>query len=114
MRKARRASHPRVNCCITGCKRGTTRLEPNANGEPVEWICGEHWRQVPKSWRTRMSLFGRRYRSARRKGDVEQMHRCARLWWQRFDKAKALFDQDPPSDEIPPLMAEQLRKDGLL
>jgi hypothetical protein len=65
------SGYPRVNCCIDGCHRGTTRIKPlqpghydiESGGQP-EWICSVHWRLVPRSWKRRRSLFWRRLRKA--------------------------------------------------
>lgn len=81
------AGYPRVNCSIPGCGRGTTRLrpgwDPDTNG-PVEWICGRHWRLVPKEWKRRRRLL---WKHLNRNWpdctdwndlDVEQRHRAQR------------------------------------
>ena len=52
---------PRTNCCIPGCNRGTTTIEPMPAGHVSmdtgrgrhEFICGKHWRLVPRSWKRR-------------------------------------------------------------
>lgn len=44
---------PRINCCIPGCRRGTTKLE---NPEDDEIICGPHWRMVPAATKRRRRL----------------------------------------------------------
>lgn len=43
----------RVRCLCPGCRRTTAK--PFA-----EWICGVHWRSVPKAMRGRMFRFRRR------------------------------------------------------
>jgi len=104
-----RPVYPRVFCCIPGCKRSTTRIAPPC--ESV--ICGSCWRRAPKHLRDYYSRFSRRLTIARKRNSdrvallehvVDQAFR--RVW-------KALLEQ-PLGDDIPTLMREQLRKDGLL
>lgn len=40
----------RVNCCIPGCRRGTTKLE---DPEDDEIICSTHFRMVPAATKRR-------------------------------------------------------------
>lgn len=57
----------RMHCLVPGCRhtrgirKGETRL-------PGEWICGDHWRLVPRYLRARRTSLWRRYRL--RLGDV--------------------------------------------
>lgn len=51
----------RIACCVPFCRR-TTRA-----GGFEEWICGNHWRSVPRTLRARKTRLIRRYR--RRHGD---------------------------------------------
>ncbi len=54
---------------VEGCRRGTTRIEPWPDGTiGVEtclphptWICGPHWRQVPKRLKRRRTFLYRRW-----------------------------------------------------
>ena len=44
-----RPVYQRSGCCMPGCRRWSTRFEH-------EWLCGEHWRLVPrtlKAYRTK-------------------------------------------------------------
>jgi hypothetical protein len=43
----------RIRCAVPFCRRTTARFRP-----PTEWICGDHWRLVPKVMRR---VHGRRY-----------------------------------------------------
>lgn len=60
--------YARTNCCITGCRRGTTTIEPlprdcismDTGKGRHEWICSVHWRLIPKSWKRRRRRFHRR------------------------------------------------------
>lgn len=113
MRKAR-PRYPRVNCLVPGCKRGTTRCAPEADGSEPEIICDPHWRTVPITWRKRLSLYRRRYTLAERKGDERGMEVAARCWWHRWEAITRLFKQPAQGEAIDPLMAEGLRKAGLL
>ena len=115
--RPQRSGFPRVNCIVDGCARGTTRIRPDADGAQGDWICADHWRTVPKAWRRRLSLFGRRARAAEKRGDDEKMQRAARAYWSLWARIVALFDPDTaPSDEagLPLTMREELRRIGLL
>src|SRR5262249_21584816 len=50
----------RTYCCVPYCRHTSRKFTS-------EWICGEHWRGVPKASRRRLSMVRRRYR--RRFGD---------------------------------------------
>ena len=90
-------------------------MPPSEDGTAPEWICGEHWKRVPKTWRQRLSLYRRRYNAAERKGDEEGMRVAARVWWSRWERCKALFAEDQHKDgDMPALMQEDLRRVGLL
>lgn len=109
-----RTGYPRVNCLVPGCKRGSTRFAPGEDGTAPEIICGPHWRTVPIAWRRRQALFSRRYRLAERKGDERAMQVSSRCWWSGWDRIKRLLTEQPHSDGLDPMMAEGLRKAGLL
>ena len=49
----------RIACCVPFCRRTTARFRP-----PTEWICGDHWRGVPKRLRGLYSLAKRRKKPA--------------------------------------------------
>lgn len=107
MKKVGRPSYPRIGCSVKRCHRGTSRLPPGN-----VYICPNHWRQVPKSWKRRLSLFRRRAGAA---STDEQYDRAARAWWATFRRIVKLFDEDHvQGDQMPAIMKEQLRKDGLL
>lgn len=98
-----------TTCLIADCNRRTTRCEA-----ATEWICATHWRMVPRSWKRRLSLFRRVYAKAERRGDVVDMDRAARAWWKAWNRIKALFEVEALQGDVPPALAEVLRKDGLL
>lgn len=106
--KQGRPRHPRINCCIPGCKRGTTTFEPG-----TIMICGKCWRKAPKAMRQRWTKFRRRETLARKR-DHPHADRWGFLAHDIFERIRALLEGEAPPDEMPPLMAEQLRKDGLL
>lgn len=114
MKIKRRQRYPRINCLVPGCKRGTTTVPPNFDGSEPEIICDPHWRTVPLAWRKRLTLYRRKYSRAAKIGDAEKMDVAARCWWRRWEAIKRLFVASAANSNLEPLMAEQLRKDGLL
>lgn len=72
----------RIQCCIPFCRRtrGGRKGDPLRDGS--EWICGEHWRLVPRRQR---QAYGRYAREWRRFGAWEPA--AARLW--RWIKRRA-------------------------
>lgn len=64
------SGHPRVNCCVEGCRRGTTRIEPLPEGgywletgtADPEWLCEVHWRRVPGWLKHRRRILLRAWR----------------------------------------------------
>lgn len=103
--------HPRINCCITGCKRGTTQFEPGCLV-----ICGKCWRKAPKPLRTRYTDCHRMARKYRRRLDEEKAsvfeHRAHRVWCSIRDVLEGRDTEAAPTG-LPPLMAEELRSIGL-
>ena len=51
----------RIPCCVPFCRR-TTRRRPEWTGE-VEWICGPHWKAVPRDLKLNVSRWRRRLRA---------------------------------------------------
>lgn len=113
--KRPRPTYPRVECLAPGCRRGTTRIKPHADGSPGEWVCADHWRTVPKAWRQRLSLYGRRYRAAVARGDDRAIGVAARCWWRRWEAIKATLcdPADVGEGDLPITMGEELRRLGL-
>lgn len=106
-----RPSYPRINCCVKGCTRGTTTVEPG-----VRIICGKCWRRAPKALRDRASRWQRRARRFDRDGQWDRAELCARRADIAFESIRAMLSGDHAgevSDQIPPLMVEELRKAGL-
>lgn len=54
---AERARYERSCCCVLGCRRWSTLF-------PAEWMCAEHWKMLPKAWRTVLRRSWRRERDA--------------------------------------------------
>lgn len=108
--------HPRVNCVVAGCQRGTARLPPGKEGSTPEFICGSHWRSVPKPWRTRISLYRRRFFAARRKDDQRGMEVAYRCFWNRWDSSVDLLNnpQSVMHGDLPASLATRLAAQGLL
>lgn len=81
------SGHPRVNCCVPGCRGGTTTIQPfpegccdlETGGEP-EWICSRHWPRVP------------RLLKARRRALIRQWRRLTRRY-----RTTAFWELDPGS-----------------
>lgn len=47
--------HPRVNCCVIGCRRGSTKWPV-----PYELLCGEHYRMADKALRMKRARVRRK------------------------------------------------------
>lgn len=95
---------------MDGCKRGTTTLPP-----PVTIICGKCWRKAPDYMRKRWSRLRRRATLADKRGDVEQGRRWEAMATRVFWRIHRVLQGDGEAGQgMNPLMAEQLRKDGLL
>lgn len=71
MRPKRQTSgFPRVGCSVEGCRRGTTRIRQLPPGHywldtgtsDPGWLCGEHWRRVPRALKRRHRLFAARFK----------------------------------------------------
>lgn len=68
----------RLACLVPGCThtRGQHRGEPPIRpGE--QWVCGEHWRQVPTQMRR---IKARAFRKARRAGTQAAWRVAQRIW----------------------------------
>lgn len=107
---SKRPSYPRINCCIAGCKRGTTTCEPG-----IRIICGKCWRRAPKDMRKLASQWRARANHFERKGDHERAEIAGRWANRGFENIRKLLngESEQPSG-IDPLMAEELRKAGLI
>lgn len=106
-----KVAHPRINCAIAGCKRGSTRFPPGN-----EVICGQHWQKIPVAWRRRFALYKRRFNAARMKADERGMEVAGRCLESRWQRMKQLLS-NPESlmvGGIPATVAEQLRREALL
>ena len=68
--KAQTSGFPWVRCCAEDCWRCTSRIKPIEDGRvwldtgtaDPGWICGEHWRRVPKRLKARHRALVRRLR----------------------------------------------------
>lgn len=77
-------------------------------------ICGKCWRRAPKVMREQFLLARRRANRFLKAGNPrgeEWMRRSDFHFWRIH---ALLTESEPDGDDLPPLMAEQLRKDGLL
>lgn len=108
-----RRAHPRIACVVEGCKRGTTRFPPLEDGRRIEFICGEHWRRIPSSWRKRLAMLKRRATMARKRGDHERAERIVRAECRAWARCKSAFDAPPVDDELPAGLAMHLADLGL-
>lgn len=94
------SGHPKVLCLIPGCGRFTTCLEPlppntvwleHPKDPDHRWICGAHWRLVPRYMKRRRSALVREWRALRRCYRVRSFHQLApgspeRLRWVRLER----------------------------
>lgn len=130
-----RSGFPRVPCSVEGCTRGTTRIETNpawtwletGTAEPG-WLCGIHWRRVPRALKARRSAVLRLRRKLLRRGKVEaywelppgspariRLLRIGQLivtTWTRC-VCVAAGEGTPEAEALPPALAEELRRVGL-
>lgn len=107
---AKSPSYPRINCCVKGCKRGTTKCEPG-----VRIICGKCWRRAPQDMRQLANRWRLRARRFYERGDEHRAVIAGRWATRAFDNVLAILNgqgEEAPG-VIPPLMAEELRKAGL-
>lgn len=106
----KRPSFPRINCCIAGCKRGTTKVEPG-----VRIICGVCWRRAPKETRAAVTRWQKRGRQFAARGDEQRADLAFRRAHILFERIRMLLsDEGEPSPGLHPVMAEELRKAGLI
>ncbi len=106
----KRPSFPRINCCIKGCKRGTTTCEPG-----VRIICGKCWRRAPKDMRTLASIWRARANRFEKKGDHERADIAGRWANRAFENIRKLLSGESETIfGMDPLMAEDLRNAGLI
>lgn len=106
----KRPSYPRINCCIAGCKRGSTKFEPG-----TRIICGKCWRRAPKENRAAVTLWQKRGRQFVARGEEMQADLAFRRAHIHFERIRALLsDEGEPSPGLHPVMAEELRKAGLI
>ena len=106
--KPPRARHPRINCSIPGCKRGSTAFEPGTH-----MICGKCWRKAPREQRREYGLWRGRLTRAEKRDDP----RAGAYAWKvnaAWNVVLRTLTESPIEGEISPLMAEELRKAGLL
>ncbi|MFO6448942.1 hypothetical protein ACLBKU_17555, partial [Erythrobacter sp. NE805] len=93
-----------------GCKRGTTKVEPG-------WtiICGKCWRRAPKDMRILASTWRARANRFDRKGDQERAEIAGRWANRAFENIRKLLSGETEQCwGMDPLMAEDLRKAGLI
>jgi hypothetical protein len=129
------SGHPRVSCCIPGCTRGTTRIEQpegviwleTGTADPG-WMCGPHWRRVPKLLKSRRRLLITHWRGLLRRGKVRSLwelppgsprrvravrsERLIRAVWKRCVRI-ASGDDRVDDAGLPPGLQEELRRAGL-
>lgn len=71
----------RVRCLVPFCRRTTPA---GRFGADAQWICGDHWRAIPKP---RRRVWGRLRKRWRRYGPQAGVHFDAR-WWRIWDRLK--------------------------
>lgn len=68
----------RLSCVVPGCRH--TRGQRKGEGpirEGQQWVCGEHWRAVPKQMR---GILARARRRANRRPTENNIRSFQRLW----------------------------------
>jgi hypothetical protein len=78
--------HPRINCCIFGCKRGTTKWPIGS-----EIICGKCWRLVSKSTKRWYRKIHREVERVRALDEQPRDHITPKEWreWDRAHRMGA-------------------------
>ena len=115
MRPKRKTSgYPRVECIVPDCKCGTTRFPPLSNGHLVSYICPKHWRPVPKHWKRRLSLFRRREKAYRLKGDDHKADMALRCEIRHWERIKRFVLAGYGVSGLPVDLESELRRVGLL
>lgn len=105
-----RPVYPRIGCSVPACKRGATCFEPG-----VRFICGKCWRRAPKEMRRRYSVARRLMKRCEKRDDprADFWARMQDARWQAVLDLLSAPEAEPEAGELPPLMAEELRKAGL-
>ena len=99
-------SHPWQFCAVDGCK-SRSQMYPPEQG----FICGKCYKRAPQWMRRMRATIGRRMgrtRDPQRKRAMEI--RRGRL----VDRMIEALNDTGDSENMPPAMKEQLRKDGLI
>jgi hypothetical protein len=112
---------PRTACVADGCHRGTRRIAPcppshvsiDSGRGRHEWLCADHWRRIPKTWKKRRRKLHKRIHrnwpegmawdqlTADQQREHRQLSRMAKKLW-RMMKARLdnPFQGDPDLVEI--------------
>lgn len=76
-------------------------------------ICGKCWRKAPKATRQEWSKWRRKGNALDKRNDP-RADICHRRANGIFNRIRAMLTDTAQGDDVPPLMAEELRKAGLL
>lgn len=108
--RRQRPHHPRIECSVPGCERGSTYFEPG-----TRFICGRCWRRAPQDIRVSYTRWRRKFTAAERRGDERAINAYGFQVGRAWERVLRLLTAEAETGtEVPALMAEQLRKDGLL
>jgi hypothetical protein len=94
---------PRAACNVPGCTRGTTKIEPSEGWISVEgstppWICGSHWKRIPRHMKRRLRRLERAYLKLcdpdrpLPPGGAEKGRQAMRLARENWKRMLAIFD----------------------
>lgn len=124
------AGHPRVNCCVPGCVRGTTTVPVltdcvwiNTGTPRPEWLCSFHWPRVPRTrkrrYRALANRIGRNWPRGVTWGELgperQALHeRLSRLAIRAWGRCRDVFSEEAPAGELDPVMRDELARLGLL
>lgn len=89
-----------------GCQRRSRTFAPH-----VEWMCGRCYRSAPKHLRDRRTRINRQKGATRSPARKQRLQDIAEIL---LDRIFDIVRRAPEGEAMPPLVVEQLRRDGLL
>lgn len=75
---AERRTYPKSTCCVPGCPRWSRKF-------PHEWLCGRHWKMVPRRYRRALNKVWARLTEIYLTNQPDGPHGAARVAWERAE-----------------------------
>jgi hypothetical protein len=75
-------NHDRIGCCVPFCRR-TRKNELGFS----EWICGDHWREIPKPYRRTWGRLRRTLRRGYSPAEIPALEARRYRLWSRVKRA---------------------------